>query len=750
MAIDITEELRKIREATYGEEVRGSIHDGIKKIADEVEASDMVAVRRGLTEKVYSNDASVHYNVGDYVMYPNMDTGALYICQVPTTGGQERFPDGKWLKVGLADEITNRVEYNNYRFDSTSASSTGILSGKSCDDLITANVWYVNKVAGVDTLTDFPIDGPGWIRVTVTNSNRIMQEVYPSSIETYPYRLFRTKDVRVIDGVSISSWTDWYKVPLTLEDGETHIALQIAEPFNESSSYSANDLVVKNNTLYKFTADHAPGVWTGNDAVATNVAEELKGCTISDEQAQEVIDTWLEEHPEASTTVQDNSLTTAKYIDGSVTADKLEDSLKNQFIDGDYNVTRYANSSGKNTFVYWRHIPAEYEPKVAYSENGVEYAALLANTEGATCAINASRFDVSTNEFYGYFRANGTTVNENDLTVSSNSRQILCYKAGNLISEPVDANTSELDNKKYDWALVGFEDVIVNGQPTERSTPGNTESTDYHPRSFIAQNYDGSYIIGCTDGRSARSQGFRLSDIYSFLMSTGYNVSYAYSLDGGGSVTLVEKGHRVNSYIEDENRAIKSVIYFKKPGAFYNDTLKSATAEIDSNYRSRNMNYEYHTGDIYSYTHDSSSTKQVIFRSLDTFEELGFFRLQANRFFVGVNNGFSHDGSANILLDAGRTNFSWGGASRYLPRLVNSDTDYTDTIPDIPSTGIYRVKITTSEVATSLGLSADDYGDSIYITFRTNANFEILLTRSKVWYRWDKRTWKCLQFVANS
>ena len=32
---------------------------------------------------------------------------------------------------------------------------------------------------------------------------------------------------------------------------------------------------------------------------------------------------WLEDHPEATTTVQDNSLTTAKYQDGSVTAPKL-------------------------------------------------------------------------------------------------------------------------------------------------------------------------------------------------------------------------------------------------------------------------------------------------------------------------------------------------------------------------------------------------------------------------------------------
>lgn len=294
MAIDITNELNNIKSATYGEQVRGSIHDGIKKIADEVEASGSVVVRRALTEKVYSSDPSVQYNVGDYVMYPDADTGALYICQTATTGGQETFPGGKWLKVGLADEITDRVEYNNYRFDS--ANGPEILAGKSCDDLVKASVWFVNKVNDVSTLTDFPIDGPGWIRVTVTNQNRIMQEVYPSDIETYSYRLFRTKNQRTIDGVTATTWTDWYKVPLIPEDGHwgdssmsvigtglnfdsdaaMDIALQIAEPFTDNVPYTAGDLVVKDNVLYKFTANHAAGTWTGNDVVNTSVADEME------------------------------------------------------------------------------------------------------------------------------------------------------------------------------------------------------------------------------------------------------------------------------------------------------------------------------------------------------------------------------------------------------------------------------------------------------------------------------------------
>ena len=61
--------LAKIREAVYGEEVRGSIHDAIQAINNEVVNSDMVHLRNSLAS-VYSTSAS--YNVGDYVFYPEV------------------------------------------------------------------------------------------------------------------------------------------------------------------------------------------------------------------------------------------------------------------------------------------------------------------------------------------------------------------------------------------------------------------------------------------------------------------------------------------------------------------------------------------------------------------------------------------------------------------------------------------------------------------------------------------------------
>lgn len=223
----IQPELNYIKSATYGEQVRGSIHDGIKKIAQEVDnavyeirTSDPVALRRTLAPMYDTENTSTVYTVGAYVFrYDPLDQEhpeepSLYMCQKDTTGGT--FQGNCWVKKEIGTMLHTNSEFNQFRFDSDN--SPGILAGKSCDDLTYPSVWYVNKVEGISTLTDFPIDGPGWIRISGPNVNRLMQEVYPSDIETYSYRLFRTKDFRTVNGASVATWTDWYKIPLVSKD----------------------------------------------------------------------------------------------------------------------------------------------------------------------------------------------------------------------------------------------------------------------------------------------------------------------------------------------------------------------------------------------------------------------------------------------------------------------------------------------------------------------------------------------------
>lgn len=230
---DISRELNNIKTAVYGEEVRGSIHDAIQKINNVNEESKPRQVALAVA-KDYSSSTSVTYNVGDYVYYPATSAsggthdGQLYICETPTTGGN--WVSSAWKLVTISTEITDHVEYNHYRFDS---SSSTILSGKSCNDLTKPGVWFVNKDSNTQMpLNDFPIDGPGWLRVTATNQNRLVQQVYPVSIYDYPFKLIRTKN-------SQQAWNEWMKIPIKNDDLDlfkNDLAIYVTNNINGTTS----------------------------------------------------------------------------------------------------------------------------------------------------------------------------------------------------------------------------------------------------------------------------------------------------------------------------------------------------------------------------------------------------------------------------------------------------------------------------------------------------------------------------------
>lgn len=418
--------------------------------------------------------------------------------------------------------------------------------------------------------------------------------------------------------------------------------------------------------------------------------------------------------------------------------------LTDVFFNGDYNITRFTNSEESETFIYWRFISKEYQPKLAYDMDGVDYGVKMACENAATCAINASRY-TDTNDFFGYFRSNHNTIHLNDRQSGSNSKSILCFKNDILSAENITTSTADLDALDYEWSLTGFETLIENG------TPIVFGDSDYHPRSFIAQTSNGDYIIGCSDGRSPRSAGLTLDDVNAFLATTGYTIQFAYSLDGGGSVTLVEKGERVNSFINNENRAIKSIIYFAKSDADYNDYLKSCVSKIDTDYRSRRCDLFDNQGDFRTYgnyiENDVTATTDLSFYDLGTRKREASLRFQKDRCFLALIDKFSSalgDGVAYNILDI------FAGTNPYIkfkdiflaiiPK-SKTTTEYNDTL-DVTenATGYYKILISTSEVATSLGMTIEDYGHIALLRFRTIVNFDIIMTRRNIFYRYDNGT----------
>ena len=76
------------------------------------------------------------------------------------------------------------------------------------------------------------------------------------------------------------------KIEKVIVDGTTYeIVPEIAPLFSASTAYNKGACVIYNAVLYKFTANHSAGAWTGNDVEAIEVADRLN--KISDSVAPE-------------------------------------------------------------------------------------------------------------------------------------------------------------------------------------------------------------------------------------------------------------------------------------------------------------------------------------------------------------------------------------------------------------------------------------------------------------------------------
>lgn len=137
MAVDISTELAAILAAIYGEEVRGSIHDALLKMnnnlntaigsqlltiddtltatdphaaADSKKVGDVIQTISGLVAFNYNPASS--YAVGDYCSYGYSPTtvGHIYRCTTAINGGEAWNPD-HWVSIDFSNRIGEIIKY---------------------------------------------------------------------------------------------------------------------------------------------------------------------------------------------------------------------------------------------------------------------------------------------------------------------------------------------------------------------------------------------------------------------------------------------------------------------------------------------------------------------------------------------------------------------------------------------------------------------------------------------------------------
>lgn len=118
----------------------------------------------------------------------------------------------------------------------------------------------------------------------------------------------------------------------------------IAPEFDTSAPYTAGQYVYNNGVLYRFTADHSAGAWTGTDAETVTVGGEV-------EEVKSTVDEITETHtitPVNLLNFNDANFVTGKYI--NPTWGTLSDNAS-------YNTSGYIPVEAGETYTYTHGVP---------------------------------------------------------------------------------------------------------------------------------------------------------------------------------------------------------------------------------------------------------------------------------------------------------------------------------------------------------------------------------------------------------
>lgn len=296
----------------------------------------------------------------------------------------------------------------------------------------------------------------------------------------------------------------------------------------------------------------------------------------TDEQTQEAVNAWLDEHPEASTTVQD----------GAVTVDKLADDVKNDLVSLSYyeEITVEQEKVG-GTDCYFVTIPLNdsngdlIETYVGYSADlsPLEYAQENGTTLTTNNCISMKPAD-GTSSLTGNIIGAGQVLNSQNV-----NKELVCTGIGYLtISEdrqtikdwPITTTLSTLQADPTVWnCMTYYCPLIKNGSPVDITGIVSNEGKEFATNTtgvgmFFGVTASKTIIIGANDGRTDINPGILPMTVAEAMVDKG--CTDVWLMDGGGSSNITLCGSKVNRNYDGggtQDRAIHYTFNVKKPTA---------------------------------------------------------------------------------------------------------------------------------------------------------------------------------------
>lgn len=297
----------------------------------------------------------------------------------------------------------------------------------------------------------------------------------------------------------------------------------------------------------------------------------------TDEQTQEAVNAWLDEHPEASTTVQD----------GAVTVDKLAEDVKNDLVSlSYYEEITVEQEKIEGVDCYFVTIPLNdsngdlIETYVGYSADlsPLEYAQENGTTLTTNNCISMKPADGTTPWLTGNIIGAGQVINSQNV-----NKELVCNGVGYLtISEdrqtikdwPITTPLSTLQADSTVWnCMTYYCPLIKNGSQVDITGIVSNEGKAFATNTtgvgmFIGVKADKTIMIAGNDGRTDINPGILPMTVAEAMVDKG--CTDVWLMDGGGSSNITLCGSKVNRNYDGggtKDRVVHYTFNVKKPTA---------------------------------------------------------------------------------------------------------------------------------------------------------------------------------------
>lgn len=267
-------------------------------------------------------------------------------------------------------------------------------------------------------------------------------------------------------------------------------------------------------------------------------------------------------------TVDENGVSETPYVD---------------YLPIDIHETEYTyNDTSTVSTVNYSIIPNEYQPEIVMSDaddpDVVKRASEFDYIYKPTLMTNC--FAWNTSEYYTY----GPLIIDDDIKVANNlgsgtdwTRPIIGIDNDGIMHN-INGSTAA-DNVGYPNAFRAWYCLYNDG-----STNPDLNTTTKEPRTFLAQDYDGNYLIGVCGGRKTDDTGMTLPNVIDFVLNTaGFSAKLIYNLDGGGSSNFLYHGIRQNKLVAREDRACPNWLIWRSKTAKHDGIFKSQSVNNEKN-----------------------------------------------------------------------------------------------------------------------------------------------------------------------